>query len=97
MPQIKKDLLDFLVAPALCRTRAPGGRDCITESHDRMSVTLGGRREYFSSKAINDACRPFPWRNEFPEVCESSPALKEQTLSRWRKALEHDKEKGVRR
>jgi UbiD family decarboxylase len=49
------------------------------------------RREYFSSKAIIDACRPFPWRNEFPEVCESSPALKEQTLSKWRKSLEHDK------
>lgn len=49
------------------------------------------RREYFSSKAIIDACRPFPWRNEFPEVCESSPALKEQTLNKWRKSLEHDK------
>jgi len=49
------------------------------------------RREYFSSKAIIDACRPFPWRDEFPEVCESSPALKEQTLSKWRKSLEHDK------
>jgi hypothetical protein len=24
-------------------------------------------------------------------VCESSPALKEQTLSKWRKSLEHDK------
>jgi len=31
------------------------------------------------------------WRNEFPEVCESSPALKEQTLGKWRKSLEHDK------
>jgi 4-hydroxy-3-polyprenylbenzoate decarboxylase len=46
------------------------------------------RREYFSSKAIIDACRPFPWRSEFPEVCESSPELKEQTLSKWRKSLD---------
>ena len=35
------------------------------------------RREYFSSKAIIDACRPFSWRNECPEVSESSPTLKE--------------------
>lgn len=49
------------------------------------------RREYFSSKAIIDACRPFAWRDQFPEVSESSPALKEQVLSKWRKFLEPEK------
>ena len=45
----------------------------------------------FFFQGIIDACRPFPWRNEFPEVCESSPALKEQVLSKWRQSVEHNK------
>ncbi|MCZ7562718.1 MAG: UbiD family decarboxylase [Burkholderiales bacterium] len=37
----------------------------------------------FNSRAIIDACRPYEWRNEFPRVVESSPALRARVLEKW--------------
>jgi 4-hydroxy-3-polyprenylbenzoate decarboxylase len=45
------------------------------------------RREFFNSRAVIDATRPFEWRDDFPAVSESSPELKEKVLAKWRDAL----------
>ncbi|MET3507203.1 UbiD family decarboxylase [Halalkalibacter oceani] len=37
----------------------------------------------FSSRAIIDACRPYDYINEFPEVAEASKELQESTLKKW--------------
>lgn len=44
-------------------------------------------RDFTNSRAVIDATRPFEWRNEFPAVSESSPALKEKILAKWSREL----------
>lgn len=41
----------------------------------------------FSSRAIIDACRPYDYLNEFPDVAEASKELQEQTLKKWKHIL----------
>lgn len=41
----------------------------------------------FNSRAIMDACRPYEWKDQFPPVVESSPDLREKTLTKWRQVL----------
>ena len=41
-----------------------------------------GKKGY-NSRAVLDACRPYEWKDEFPKVVESSPALREATLKKW--------------
>jgi 4-hydroxy-3-polyprenylbenzoate decarboxylase len=36
-----------------------------------------------NSRAILDACRPYEWKDKFPAVVESSPALREETIRKW--------------
>jgi 3-polyprenyl-4-hydroxybenzoate decarboxylase len=38
----------------------------------------------FSSKAIIDACRPYDYIDEFPEVAEASRELQEKVRAKWR-------------
>jgi len=37
----------------------------------------------YNSRAIIDACRPFDWIEEFPQVAELSCELKEQIMKKW--------------
>lgn len=41
----------------------------------------------FNSRAIIDACRPYEWIDEFPEVVEPRPDLVESTKAKWRNVL----------
>lgn len=41
----------------------------------------------FHSRAIIDACRPYEWRELFPEVVDISDELKESVMRRWGEAL----------
>ena len=40
-----------------------------------------------SDLLVIDAARPYEWRDRFPEVVASSPALKQQVLARWGEVL----------
>jgi hypothetical protein len=37
---------------------------------------------FLNSRAVIDACRPFEWMNEFPEVAETSPELRKKVLAK---------------
>ena len=41
------------------------------------------RKEFFNSRAILDATRPFEWRDKFPIVSESSPEIREKFRAKW--------------
>jgi UbiD family decarboxylase len=41
----------------------------------------------FSSKAIIDACRPYDYLDEFPDVAEASRELQEKVRSKWKDLL----------
>ena len=38
---------------------------------------------YVQSKAVIDACRPFDWRNEFPEAITISPEMTKTVRQKW--------------
>jgi hypothetical protein len=38
----------------------------------------------YNSRALIDACKPFEWMEEFPEVAESSPEYIEAVRKKWR-------------
>jgi hypothetical protein len=38
----------------------------------------------YNSRALIDACKPFDWMDEFPEVAESSPEYIEAVRKKWR-------------
>jgi UbiD family decarboxylase len=37
----------------------------------------------FNSRALIDACRPFDWIDEFPQVAEASPDLRSRIIEKW--------------
>ena len=39
--------------------------------------------DFTNSRAIIDACRPFPWREKFPKVHTIEPAYREQIKAKW--------------
>lgn len=39
--------------------------------------------DYRMSRAVIDACRPYPWRNSFPRPVGTSPELQAQVLRDW--------------
>jgi UbiD family decarboxylase len=51
--------------------------------NDPMAITYRYKAP-FSSRAIIDACRPYDYINEFPEVAEASKELQEKTLQKWK-------------
>ncbi|WCK52345.1 UbiD family decarboxylase [Aneurinibacillus sp. Ricciae_BoGa-3] len=55
----------------------------VGSKNDPMFVTYQSKTA-FSSRAIIDACRPFDYLNEFPEVAEASKELQEQIKSKWK-------------
>ena len=51
--------------------------------NDPMSIAYPYKAP-FSSKAIIDACRPYDYLGEFPEVAEASKELQEKVRAKWR-------------
>jgi UbiD family decarboxylase len=41
----------------------------------------------FNTRAVIDACRPYPWKDEFPAVAECSKELMDETYKKWKDAL----------
>jgi 4-hydroxy-3-polyprenylbenzoate decarboxylase len=41
----------------------------------------------FNSRAVIDACRPYDWKDEFPQVAEYSKELRDKTYSKWKGIL----------
>ncbi|MET4576525.1 UbiD family decarboxylase [Ottowia thiooxydans] len=54
--------------------------------NDPMSIAYTYKAP-FNSKAIIDACRPFDFINEFPEVAEASKQLQETVRAKWKHIL----------
>ena len=44
---------------------------------------LRDHRRPYNSRAIIDACRPYDWINEFPQVAQASPALLRSIRRKW--------------
>lgn len=44
-------------------------------------------QSFGNSRAIIDCTRPFEWLDEFPEVAESSPAVRDAAMKKWGKLL----------
>jgi UbiD family decarboxylase len=55
--------------------------------NDPMSIAYPYKAP-FSSKAIIDACRPYDYLQEFPEVAEASKELQEKVRMKWRHILD---------
>ena len=41
-----------------------------------------------NSRAIIDACRPYEWKDQFPQVAESSPEVRRKYEAKWGKLLD---------
>ncbi len=54
--------------------------------NDPMSIAYPYKAP-FSSKAVIDACRPFDFLKEFPEVAEASKELQDETRKKWKDLL----------
>ncbi|MDH5536858.1 MAG: UbiD family decarboxylase [Betaproteobacteria bacterium] len=54
--------------------------------NDPMSIAYPYKAP-FSSKAVIDACRPFDFLQEFPEVAEASKELQDETRKKWKDLL----------
>lgn len=54
--------------------------------NDPMSIAYPYKAP-FNSKAVLDACKPFDFIKEFPEVAEASKALQETTRAKWKHIL----------
>lgn len=71
---------------ALC-TRSEPGKDIDIVRQVRSSPLDPAIRKpaeaFFTSRAILDACRPFEWITEFPEVVDFSPEIRKKMETRW--------------
>jgi len=38
---------------------------------------------FLNSRAVIDACRPYEWMKQFPEVAETSPELRKKMLEKY--------------
>ena len=56
-------------------------RRCWSSSLDPMIPP--GSKALMNSRAVIDACRPYEWMKEFPEVAETSPELRKTVLERF--------------
>jgi UbiD family decarboxylase len=54
--------------------------------NDPMSIAYPYKAP-FSSKAVIDACRPFDFLKDFPEVAEASKELQDETRKKWKDLL----------
>ena len=53
-----------------------------------LSAEKRAKSDYTGSIAIIDACKPFYWKDEFPEVSRSSETLRRSVLKKWSKLFE---------
>jgi 4-hydroxy-3-polyprenylbenzoate decarboxylase len=44
-------------------------------------------RKGLNSRAVIDACRPYDWKDEFPQVAEYSKELRDETYRKWKDVL----------
>jgi UbiD family decarboxylase len=56
-------------------------RRCWSSSLDPMIPP--GSKALMNSRAVIDACRPYEWMKDFPEVAETSPALRKAVLDKF--------------
>jgi 4-hydroxy-3-polyprenylbenzoate decarboxylase len=42
-----------------------------------------GSKALMNSRAVIDACRPYEWMKDFPEVAETSPELRNAVLEKF--------------
>jgi len=58
---------------------------CNTSALDpRISPEQRESRDYTTSKAIINACKPYTWMSEFPPTNLASPGLRKQVLDKWK-------------
>jgi 4-hydroxy-3-polyprenylbenzoate decarboxylase len=50
-------------------------------------VTPKGKKG-LNSRAVIDACRPYDWKDEFPQVAEYSKELRDKTYRKWKDVLD---------
>jgi len=41
------------------------------------------RKDYTTAKVFINACRPYHWKDKFPQVNVAGPELREQVLTKW--------------
>jgi 4-hydroxy-3-polyprenylbenzoate decarboxylase len=46
------------------------------------------KRDYTSSQAIINACKPYEWIGEFPPTNVASPELRKKVLEKWRELFQ---------
>jgi len=56
-------------------------RRCWSSSLDPMIPA--GSKALMNSRAVIDACRPYEWMKDFPEVAETSPELRKTVLEKF--------------
>lgn len=59
---------------------------------DRSNPDQGGRKNYVAHNLVIDACRPYAWASDFPQVAVNSPELRQRIREKW-KALFEDAKK----
>lgn len=58
---------------------------CNTSALDpRLSPDQRVRRDYTTSKAIINACKPYDWMGDFPATNVASPELRAKVLEKWK-------------
>jgi len=60
-------------------------RRCWSSSLDPMIHP--DSKVWLNSRAVIEACRPYEWREKFPEVAETSPELRNKVLARYGRAF----------
>lgn len=60
-------------------------RRCWSSSLDPMIHP--DSKVWLNSRAVIEACRPYEWRDKFPEVAETSPELRNKVLARYGRAF----------
>ena len=63
-----------------------GGQPC-GPIDPRMSPEKKQRREFFSTVAVIDACKPYAWRDKFPPNNEFSKEAKAEIIKKWGSVL----------
>lgn len=75
---------------AVC-TRSDPVRDIDIVKHcwsTSLDPIIPAAEKGFNSRAVIDACRPWEWRDEFPEVVGLSPERRRQIREKWGKLLD---------
>jgi UbiD family decarboxylase len=52
-----------------------------------LDPVIPKEKKGFNSRAVIDACRPYDWKDEFPQVAEYSKELRDKTYNKWKGIL----------